>query len=80
MGFIRDLECRWPGSAHDSRVWESSRAKELFEQQEDYSIVGDRDDIFMTVSLQALIWYIARYIDKIQRKFYRQRVTKRQRV
>ena len=43
MGYIRDLTCCWPGSAHDSRIWETSRAKEIFEQQDDYSIVGDRN-------------------------------------
>ena len=41
FGYIRDLDCRWPGSAHDSRVWETSQAKEIFEQQDDYSILGD---------------------------------------
>ena len=35
------IDSRWPGSAHDSRVWNMCSAKPIIEEQNDYFIVGD---------------------------------------
>ena len=39
--FIYDIDCRWPGSTHDSRVWNRSEVKHYVEQQRTYYIAGD---------------------------------------
>ena len=35
------IDSHWPGSAHDSRVWNMCSAKPIIEEQNDYFIVGD---------------------------------------
>ena len=39
--FILDVDCRWPGSTHDSRVWRMSDVKEYMERQRRYLVAGD---------------------------------------
>ena len=39
--FILDVDCRWPGSTHDSRVWRQSDVKEYMERQRRYFVAGD---------------------------------------
>ena len=39
--FICDLDCRWPGSTHDSRVWIRSSVKPYLEEQRRFYIAGD---------------------------------------
>ena len=39
--YIRDLETRWAGSTHDARVWRNCSAKQVMEQQQEFTITGD---------------------------------------
>ena len=39
--FIYDLDCRWPGSTHDSRIWNRSQVKAYLEQQRRFLLAGD---------------------------------------
>jgi hypothetical protein len=38
---IYDVDCDWPGCAHDARIWRRSAAKHVLEQQALYFIAGD---------------------------------------
>ena len=38
---IINVDCGWPGSTHDGRVWKRSNIKEVVERQNTYCIVGD---------------------------------------
>ena len=38
---IRDVDCSWPGSTHDSRIWRLSEAKRYLEQQRRFKVAGD---------------------------------------
>jgi len=38
---IYDIDCDWPGSTHDARIWARSEVKEYIEQQHLYMIAGD---------------------------------------
>jgi hypothetical protein len=38
---IYDVDCDWPGSAHDARIWRRSLAKQYLEQQRLYLLAGD---------------------------------------
>ena len=38
---IRDIDVKWPGSTHDSRVWCRSEVKPYLEQQRHFLIAGD---------------------------------------
>ena len=39
--YILDIDCKWPGSTHDSRVWRLSDVKEYIERQRRFYIAGD---------------------------------------
>ena len=39
--FISDIDCKWPGSTHDSRVWRLPDVKEYIERQRRFYIAGD---------------------------------------
>ena len=38
---IYDIDCGWPGSTHDARVWMRSEVKRFLEQQRRFFIAGD---------------------------------------
>lgn len=38
---IYDIDCRWPGSTHDARVWNRSEVKKFVEAQRAFYIAGD---------------------------------------
>ena len=38
---IRDIDVKWPGSTHDSKVWCKSEVKPYLEQQRCFLIAGD---------------------------------------
>ena len=38
---IYDIDCGWPGSTHDARVWNRSEVKRWIEEQRRFKIVGD---------------------------------------
>ena len=38
---ILDLDISWPGSTHDSRIWNSSQAKIYIESQRRFLVAGD---------------------------------------
>ena len=38
---ICDVDCKWPGSTNDSRIWNRSEAKAYFEGQREYYVAGD---------------------------------------
>lgn len=38
---IYDLDCRWPGSTHDSRIWNRSEVKHYMESQRRFLVAGD---------------------------------------
>jgi hypothetical protein len=38
---IRNLDVRWLGKTHDSRVWKASVAKTVIESQSEFAVVGD---------------------------------------
>ena len=39
--YILDVDCSWPGSTHDSRVWNRSAVKTYMERQRRYYVAGD---------------------------------------
>ena len=39
--YILDVDCSWPGSTHDSRVWNRSAVKAYMERQRRFCIAGD---------------------------------------
>ena len=39
--FILDVDCQWPGSTHDSRVWRMSSVKAYMETQRRFMVAGD---------------------------------------
>jgi hypothetical protein len=38
---IVDIDCDWPGCAHDARIWRRSAVKHILEEQAVYFIAGD---------------------------------------
>jgi hypothetical protein len=38
---IYDIDCDWPGCAHDARIWRRSAVKHIVEEQAVYLIAGD---------------------------------------
>ena len=38
---IYDLDVRWPGSTHDSRIWKRSQVKQYIESQRRFLVAGD---------------------------------------
>lgn len=39
--YILDVDCSWPGSTHDSRVWNRSAVKLYMERQKRFYVAGD---------------------------------------
>jgi hypothetical protein len=38
---IYNIDCKWPGSTHDARVWNNSEAKTHIEEQDRFLVAGD---------------------------------------
>ena len=45
--YICDIDIRWPGSTHDSRVWSRSQVKPYLEQQRRFLIAADSGRILI---------------------------------
>ena len=39
--YFCDLDCSWPGSKHDARVWNRSEVKQYFEEQREFLVAAD---------------------------------------
>ena len=39
--YFCDLDCSWPGSTHDARVWNRSKVKQYFEEQREFLVAAD---------------------------------------
>ena len=39
--YIYDIDCGWPGSTHDVRIWKRSEVKRVMEEQRRFLVAGD---------------------------------------
>ena len=39
--YIYDIDCGWPGSTHDARIWNRSEVKRFMEEQRRFLVAGD---------------------------------------
>lgn len=63
---VRDVVARWPGSSHDSTIYQSSRRYAKFERG-DYTgayLLGDSGYPLKVTSKKSIVLYIFRFIEK----------------